>query len=352
MGHRYSTSYFAGVCTLLGPALKCVTLLQMGSAKPLMSFNSGTNSQLLMLVDLQIVDRSWLLPLLLTLTIVALLVILIVLLRTGSLARYRHGNWAESANNDKQKYDLLHRDFMLNLSKTSMIEAKYKQSTEHNRQIVRTYSEEIRGPLRFIMVVAEKSKKLPADTGREQLDYYFDSIRTSTSNVFEHTEAMFEKSNNPRVKTHFMVKEELGLYHLVEELTEGLKEGLVEQAIWIENEIPESFRVIVEPPLFKIALNNLIQNAAAAMDSGSIRFDVLKRDRIKLLRITDSGRGMGEQELLNIMERLVRADENNEGGAAGSGLMIVRETMKRINGHMEIESEKGAGTVVKLFFSD
>jgi signal transduction histidine kinase len=66
------------------------------------------------------------------------------------------------------------------------------------------------------------------------------------------------------------------------------------------------------------------------------------------IRITDHGIGMTPEQLAQVCERFYRADASGNIPGTGLGMSIVKEIVELHGGHIEFESEVGAGTTVTL----
>lgn len=100
-------------------------------------------------------------------------------------------------------------------------------------------------------------------------------------------------------------------------------------------------------------LLNVLDNAVKFTLSGSIAVAIsLDIKGYLAITIADSGMGIPRQELARLGERFYRVDKmrSRELGGTGLGLSIVKHLLKAHQGWMEVESQPGAGTVVKLFF--
>lgn len=71
-----------------------------------------------------------------------------------------------------------------------------------------------------------------------------------------------------------------------------------------------------------------------------------------LLSVADTGIGIPEEHLSRIFERFYRVDKSRskETGGTGLGLAIVKHVAERHNAKLEVESEPGRGTVIKVIF--
>jgi len=100
------------------------------------------------------------------------------------------------------------------------------------------------------------------------------------------------------------------------------------------------------------ALYNLLDNAVKySREHGEIRLMARQRDEEIVLSVSDSGIGIGKEDLPRIFERFYRADkartaENIRG--TGLGLAIVKHVAQLHGGHVEAESELGKGTTIRV----
>jgi len=100
------------------------------------------------------------------------------------------------------------------------------------------------------------------------------------------------------------------------------------------------------------ALYNLLDNAVKySREHGEIRLMARQRDEEIVLSVSDSGIGIGKEDLPRIFERFYRADkartaENIRG--TGLGLAIVKHVAQLHGGHVEAESELQEGTTIRV----
>ena len=99
-------------------------------------------------------------------------------------------------------------------------------------------------------------------------------------------------------------------------------------------------------------LLNLIENALKFTDEGEIEVGVDRDDEKKYLYVKDSGAGVPQKYLPRLGERFFRVDtsRSRDLGGTGLGLAIVKHIVRAHGWEMEIESEEGKGTVVKVFY--
>ncbi len=106
--------------------------------------------------------------------------------------------------------------------------------------------------------------------------------------------------------------------------------------------------VLAERDLLERALSNLVANAVAHTRQGSIVLTAQASSAGRVgIEIRDTGCGMPPAERARVFERFYRAGARGDEGF-GLGLAIVHEIMRVLDGSVEIESQPGIGTAVRL----
>lgn len=93
---------------------------------------------------------------------------------------------------------------------------------------------------------------------------------------------------------------------------------------------------------------NLIANSMKFTPRGSISVSIEGFDDRVVFEICDTGIGISKTDLEKVRERFYKANINAPG--SGMGLSIVDEILKLHDATMEIYSEVGEGTIIKIFF--
>ena len=101
--------------------------------------------------------------------------------------------------------------------------------------------------------------------------------------------------------------------------------------------------------LLRAALINLVQNAAKASKPGG-RIWIRAHDRT--IQVADEGCGMSAQQLAHVTEPFYMGDASRTktGGNLGLGLALVQEMADCHHARLEITSQQGKGTSVKIIF--
>lgn len=112
----------------------------------------------------------------------------------------------------------------------------------------------------------------------------------------------------------------------------------------IEPDLPE---VMASQESVYLILKNLIENAIKFTPSGTVLVDAWYEDNMIYVSVKDSGIGIPQQALPNLFGRFFRSQTAVERGIAGSGLglYMVKESVLRINGTIDVVSQDGEGTM-------
>ncbi len=100
-------------------------------------------------------------------------------------------------------------------------------------------------------------------------------------------------------------------------------------------------------------LYNLMDNASKAVEEGGfVLLKGRKTDNAYEIKVVDNGRGIPKQEIARITEAFYMVDKSRsrKEGGAGIGLSLCKQIIELHEGIMEIVSNPGEGTVIRLIF--
>ncbi|MCL2503784.1 MAG: cell wall metabolism sensor histidine kinase WalK [Coriobacteriia bacterium] len=104
--------------------------------------------------------------------------------------------------------------------------------------------------------------------------------------------------------------------------------------------------VLAHPTDLAIALDNLIDNAIAYTNAGSVTVSATATNDTVLISVSDTGCGIAPEYLPRIFERFFRVDQarSRQMGGTGLGLALVRNSIERNKGSVSVKSEPGVGS--------
>ncbi len=113
----------------------------------------------------------------------------------------------------------------------------------------------------------------------------------------------------------------------------------------------EAVLALMEPDLMETVCVNLLDNARKAMENGGeVLLEGFAREDGCLIQVTDQGKGIPESELERVTEAFYMVDKSRSRaqGGAGLGLALCSRIADLHGGRLEIESEPGRGTRVRV----
>lgn len=113
-------------------------------------------------------------------------------------------------------------------------------------------------------------------------------------------------------------------------------------------ECPSGLAVLAQRELAEQIVSNLVENACKHTERGEV---VVAARRVEggsvELEVSDTGAGIAPDERAAVFERFYRGESRDAEGF-GLGLAIVRESVRALGGTVELESEPGRGTTVRV----
>ncbi len=219
---------------------------------------------------------------------------------------------------------------------------KLKKTNVELDSFVYSVSHDLRAPIASVKGLLNliKTEKKQVQTGA-----YLDMIAKSVDQQDLFIREILDLSRNSRLR---LDKEVVNFKKIIQEVFDQLKfatEGdLVRKKIKIKQDSP----FISDRRRLKVIFNNLISNAVRYCNGKEPQIDikVIVEDNKARIIIQDNGRGIGKEHVGHVFEMFYRATETNAG--SGLGLYIVKETIDKLRGSIDLNSDEGNGTTVEV----
>jgi len=218
-----------------------------------------------------------------------------------------------------------------------------KANNELDHFIYKT-SHDLRAPLLSAIGLVELADK---DPDRDKYDYLkmikksllkLDDFIEDINSFYRNEKLAIKKE---RINLDEIVKEEISRLKGVDEISRGIK---------IDYNITRVSEFYSDEIRLKTVITNVLSNAIkysdAAKSSSYINMDIQITPDTCIIQVEDNGIGIREEYLDNIFDIFYRADENAKG--SGLGLYIVKDTVDKLNGQIEVRSEYGKGTAFTI----
>jgi signal transduction histidine kinase len=133
--------------------------------------------------------------------------------------------------------------------------------------------------------------------------------------------------------------------NLPSQIKDTLSTIMIPENVDVAIEIPENFKLLLDPSLMKRVFTNLITNALQAMpEGGLLTIRASNTEGNTLISFQDTGIGISEQNLDKIFQPLFTTKSKGQG----LGLAVCKRLVEAMNGIIMVESNLGKGTTFTL----
>ncbi|MBX2917541.1 MAG: MASE1 domain-containing protein [Cyclobacteriaceae bacterium] len=246
----------------------------------------------------------------------------------------------------QQRTQALHEEISTRKSAEQKLMQSNRELSKRNSELdnfVYSVSHDLRAPIASVLGLINLARK---DNDPAMKNEYLNRINTSAMQQDDFIREILDQSRNARLDVK---KEEVFFEPLIEETFNQLKYATtastsLEKIVSIQQ--TEAFHS--DRWRLKVVLNNIISNAIRYRNGREpvIRVNVAIQEQKALIEVEDNGRGIGREHLARVFDMFYRATD--DGAGSGLGLYIVKETLEKLHGQINIESEEGRGTLVRL----
>jgi signal transduction histidine kinase len=234
-------------------------------------------------------------------------------------------------------------------------EAEFKKLEENNQtlsrynkdlgQFVSSVSSNLRSPLTNMLEALQEIKK--DDSHDQELQSYFEMMETSIQkldNVLAdleiHSERIQDEIKPELIDIDALIEEQLQLMQYMPGA------NIIEKDITVSTE--EVF--YSDRYHLNVIVNNLISNSIKYYDAQKshpyIKVNVRVSKTRAYFEFRDNGIGIEEQSVAKIFDMFFRANGSKDG--TGIGLHLVKDSIDKLKGTIEVQSSLGIGTIFRI----
>lgn len=222
-----------------------------------------------------------------------------------------------------------------------------KKTNNELDQFVYSVSHDLRAPLTSVMGILQLIK---ADKDVSNMQIYLDLIPKSVTRLDNYIREVLSISRNSRTTIE---NEEIKFEEIIEEIKEDLayldefKEVKIELDIHFQNKetIFQNDRIRIKA-IFDNLISNAIRYHNPYEDESSVKITIHINEKEAQINITDNGLGISKKHIEHIFDMFYRANDQKMG--SGLGLYIVKETVLKLHGTIEIDSVPNEGTTFNI----
>lgn len=227
-------------------------------------------------------------------------------------------------------------------------EQDLRTEAEKKQFFIDAMTHEMNTPLTSIQGYAQFLRNANCTDGQKEAALH--SIETESRRMH----AMYQKLRALQASgSDGILKEQVLLAEAVVQVREELEPLLTENQTTIR-EFFQTPYLKTDRVLLHLLLSNLLRNSINYSDKGSQIYISLQNEGNGscTLAVQDFGCGIPKDCLDKVTEPFYRVDKSRSRatGGSGIGLYLCREIMQRLDGRLEINSQIGKGTTVRLIF--
>jgi two-component system, OmpR family, sensor kinase len=224
---------------------------------------------------------------------------------------------------------------------------KLRQTDVLRRELVANVSHDLKTPLAtlqgYVDTLLLKEDLLTPDERRNYLGVASRSCTRLSKLVSDLIE--LAKLDAHEVTPH---AETFSAAELLQDVLQKFQLSARQRGVELEVALPERAPYVsADIGLIERVLENLIGNALSHTDRGGrVRLSLETQEDHALLRVSDTGCGIPQEELNNVFERFYRVERPrwDRGGNAGLGLAISKSILDLHGSRMQVHSQVGEGT--------
>lgn len=245
---------------------------------------------------------------------------------------------------DESAFSALENRFSEYLQAGEVLAEKRAAEETHIKTLISDISHQTKTPIANIRLYSEllEETELPP-ASRE----YLEALRAQTEKLNFLIASLVKLS---RLETGLIKLEPKpsSVRTLVENAAATYADKAASKGLALEVETGEE-RAVFDEKWTGEALGNLIDNAVKYTESGRIRISTKRYELFVCVEISDTGKGISEEEIPKVFARFYRGKDHRDDEGAGIGLYLAREILSGEGGYIRVRSEKEKGSVFSVF---
>ncbi|MBK5491137.1 sensor histidine kinase [Bacillus sp. TH17] len=218
---------------------------------------------------------------------------------------------------------------------------KWERKQQEQMTFMNQWVHQMKTPLSVIELITQD-----ADDSR------FESINEETERIKKGLEMVLYVARLETFEQDFHV-ERLQLLGMVDSVIHENKRLFIRSYVYPELKVDPSLIVETDKKWFRFILNQVLSNAIKYSSSkkGKVMVSVYSKGRAIILEVRDYGVGIPTADLPRVFNLFYTGENGRKfKESTGMGLYLVKEVCEKLNHKIELESEVGKGTKVKIVF--
>ena len=246
-----------------------------------------------------------------------------------------------------QKFSEEHLEQTYKMATLQESETQKEALQKANNQLdkfVYSVSHDLRAPLASMTGIIDITLN---KTKEELVIKHLDMLKKNIKKLDGFVLDILDYSRNSRTE---IKKEEIDFKEILNEITNNLKYMSHVREVEIKLSINQKSKFVTDPTRLSIILNNLISNAIRYQNIETnvpfVHVEIISSEEDAYIKIADNGIGISKENHEKIFDMFYRVTNNSVG--SGLGLYIVKETIDKLEGQIDVESELNKGTTFNI----
>jgi signal transduction histidine kinase len=218
-----------------------------------------------------------------------------------------------------------------------------KKANEELDRFIYSASHDLRAPISSLLGLVNLMKIGP----REEQDQIMGMIEDRVKRMEAFTREVIDFERNARgpiQTTNVEVK------RLVTDCFNRVRYAVGASRVELRLEMDENLTVLLDYERFRLVVENLLSNSVKysnpTLPDAHVLVSAVRQNGELIMSVRDNGIGIAPEYRPRVFEMFFRAHESSEG--SGLGLYIVKETLDKLGGQVELSSVQYEGTSVKV----
>lgn len=217
----------------------------------------------------------------------------------------------------------------------------YEKKQQEHVTFITQWVHQMKTPLSVIQLTLQNKRNLDIKSIREEMDRIKRGLDlvlyTARLDVFERD---------------FHV-EPVSLRQIAQKVIQDHKRFFIQNNVYPELQIEDGIKVESDAKWLSFIINQLVTNAVkySLGSGGKVILSSYHRGRNQVLEIQDQGVGIPKQDLRRVFDPYYTGENGRTySESTGMGLYLVKEVCKKLQHRIELESDVGKGTTLRLLF--
>lgn len=221
-----------------------------------------------------------------------------------------------------------------------------KHAEQFQKQFTADVSHELKTPLSALIGMSEIL--LQNDVDDESQNDFIKTIHEEALRLEIMIKDLLTISKMDRLD-YELTKSNVSIKELIKKVTQLMKNPIENKGLKLDTDIQEAQLFIDQNKFYQVILN-LVKNAIAYTDNGTISITGTIVDDTYLLKVKDTGIGIDAIHQPFVFKRFYRVDEarSRDSGGSGLGLSIIKNVVLKHGGQIHLESEKMKGSTFTI----